>query len=332
MKFTYSISNFILLQFIFSWIVFFIENKKLKRNLVILFLMIFTIYLGMRDSFIGTDTKNYINAYLKGDGGYFSEKGFKYLGFFIYKMSMSEKIYIFTISVINTLLYYIGFSFYFENKDDFYITLWIFLFNVTSLFGYVNILRQSLAGGFLLISLGLFIRKKMKLSLVIFIIGFLFHKSILFFILLYFKKTYILCSKISYFYKKILILLLILFSNIVPLFLLWHYKFLSYAGLTTNKSFYFKFILLLIFYFYIKIKDKNLNCIIFYGICLIAILIKFELVTSRLIYYINIFIPIVITYYLKINGKNKKRLTLFIIGGYHVLILFYPSVKVMFNF
>lgn len=337
LSFNYTIKNFILLQMIFSYIVFFIKNQKIKKYLVILFLVFFSFYLGMRSFNIGTDTWTYVSTYLEGDGGYFREKGFKYLGLLLYKLNFSRKEYLLTIALLNTLLYYIGFSLYFKNKESLYVTLWIFIFNVTSLFGYVNILRQSLSGGFLLISLGLLSRRKNVLSILFLVIRFLFHKSMIFFIFLYFEKFYKFYIKLNFLKKILFIFVLIVFSFIVPYIFLWHYKFYQYFYYEkVSISFYFKYIFIIIFFIFYILKKQNikrLEFFIFYSICIIGLFIQFKLISSRLIYYINIFIPIIIALYLNNTKKITNKITILsLIQIYHIIILFYPSLNKMFKF
>lgn len=332
LSFNYTITSFIFLQIIFSYLIFFTKKKK---YLVILFLLFFSIYLGLRDFNIGADTNTYVSTYLKGKGGYFSEKGFKYLGYLMYKLNFSARGYLLVISLLNTFLYYKGYQLFFKNKINFYLILWIYLFNVTSLFGYINILRQSLAGGFLLIAFGLLNKNKKILSILIFLIGFSFHKSIIFFFFIYFNIFYKLYLKLLLRNKILIILLTLFFSILIPHFLLWHPKFYDYFYARANKSFYLKYILISIFYFYYILKNREkekIESFIFYNLCILSFFMNFKLLSSRLIYYLNIFIPILLIKYLNKIEKRNRNIIFYLISFYHIIILFYPSVNTQFKF
>lgn len=185
LRFNYNIYSFIVLQLILLIICLLLKNKKVKRYLLIIYLFIFSIYMGGREFNIGTDTLNYVEEYLNGDGGYFSEQGFKYLGYILYELGFTPTMYLIVISLINTYVHYKGYLLNIKNREEIYIIIFFALFTATSLFGYVNILRQSIAGGFLLLFIGCERRKYYMRGLLYLILGFLFHKTIIFFLLLY---------------------------------------------------------------------------------------------------------------------------------------------------
>lgn len=328
MNFSYNILNFILLEIILFIIVFFIKESKLKKIILLGYLLFFSIYLGARNFDIGTDTKNYVKAYMSGDGGYFSELGFKYLGYILYKFKFSPSEYLITISLLKTCIYYKGYHLLAKEKKNIYILIWLSLFTSTSLFGYVNILRQSIAGGFFLMALG-YQEKKEKLKTIISLIcGFLFHKSTIFCFLVfipYFRKKYLKLKKQE---KLLGIFLVSGISIIVPYFLIWHYKFNKYFfKMETNNSFYLKVGILIILYLYLLKENfnKNIEFILYGNILILILFIRFELLSSRLIYYINAYLPVIIFEIIRKNKKIKSIIYLFIIM-YQILILYYPSI------
>lgn len=326
----YNIYTFIFIEFIFFIFFNYYRNSNLKKYIIFFMVTFLAIYLGLRKPEIGVDTQTYINEYLTGTGGYFKEKGFKYLGYFLYLFKKEDyKFYLVVISLLNTYLYYFGFYSWIKKKNDFYFIFWTFIFNITYLYGSINILRQSIAGGFLLISFSFVCKKKYMYCFFFVIIGFLFHQTIIFFIPIFF--LYNIYKKIKN--KYLIIILLYILSCIIKNILNLYEKFYIYYNfMEANKSFYFKIIILIIFYIlYSNRKYKNLfyEYILFYGICILIFFINYKLISGRLIYYINIFIPIILIE--SYNFKKRKRIYTFLIWIYHIGILFYPSTVIMFK-
>lgn len=187
-----------------------------------------------------------------------------------------------------------------------------------------------------MIAFGLLNKNKKILSILIFLMGFSFHKSIVFFSFIYFKVLYKLYLKLLLKNKILIIILALLFSILIPHFLLWHPKFYDYFYFSkTNKSFYIKYILFVFYYFYCDLKNKNnkkIEFFIFYGLCILSFFINFKLLSSRLIYYLNIFIPILLVNYLNRIRKINRNIIICLICIYHIMILFYPSVSEEFKF
>lgn len=288
--------------------------------------------MGIRSPEIGTDTKNYIHEYLSGTGGYFREVGFRYLGYIIFKLGLSYKYYLTIISIINTFLYYIGFKLLIKNTQKFYLIMWIFLFNITYLFGSVNILRQSIAGGFLLISFSFLQKRKKVLAFSLILLGMTFHITIIFFLpIIYVYKLYFSMTNKK---KYIILVLIFILSFLIIKILLFHPKFYNYFYfMKTNKSFYLKFLLLIITYILysqMKIKKIFYEFLMYYGLCLLIIFINFGLLPSRCIYYVNIYIPITVVEILEYKIKNRKIIYI-LLWLYHIFILFYPSTIDMFK-
>lgn len=332
--FEYSYLKFFLLQLIFSYLIFFNKCKK-KQVYISIFIIAFSIYLGGRKFEIGTDTLNYVNEYLKGNGGYFQEKGFKYLNYILYKMGFSPSQYLIIISLFNTFLYYKGYSLCIENSKRWNEIMFVYLFSITSLFGHVNILRQSLAGGFLILSYAYLKKKKYFKQWLFFILACFFHKTALLFILFQTYKIRKKISKLKRIEKVIILLIVIIISMFIPKVLMAHKKFYIYFYEETNFSFYIKFIILLLYYFILNSKLNRLlgEEVIYYGLLLVALFLRFELLASRLIYYI---FPFVMLNFVEVINQEKykqklKPLLLNLVFIYKILILFYPSFKIMFK-
>lgn len=327
----YSIEYFLVIELILLYLAF-----KNKKKLFIMGIFSFAIYLGLRDFSI-TDTINYIREYQTGNGGYFSEKGFKYLGKFLYEFKFSTRLYIITVSIMNMFLYFIGYKIFYKSQIKVRnLVIWIFIFNTTFLFGSVNILRQSLAGGFLLISMSFLIKtNRKKLSLIVLFMGMTFHITLIFFLPLWiglyckiYKKINLKKEIVIYFFSFILGLIFIRVLINIPKFNRYFYY------MTTSNSFYLKYIILILFFCLIKFIKKDLEIkkvlfILFYMVVILTFFLDFKLLPSRLIYYSNIFVPMLLgNIYLKIK---QKKMFLTLIQIYHIFVLFYPATRILLN-
>lgn len=326
----YKIYHFIIFEIIFL-LISLLTDKKLKKILFFILLLMFSFYIGYRNEEIGIDTKAYINEYLTGTGGYFSEKGFTFIGKVLYNFSFNWNDYFFILSLISSSLYYLGFKYI--DKNNSFLLFWIFMFNVTGLYGQVNGIRQFIAGGFLLFSISLLKNKRNIYSYILFFIGCLFHKSLIIFLFIYIKLFFQLYKKLNIKYKFLIIFIFIYLSFVLDKFLLLNSQIVDYSLKEFSKSFYIKYLfLLIIFFYYIYKSNKTKNTVIeyifFYNLLIIELFFNFQHLSNRFIYYINIFTPIL---FYEIFNKNKK-IMIFIIFLYHILILYYPSTRNMFKF
>lgn len=325
----YNLYEFISIEIIYLFIFIFMKNNKIKKYICFFMLVLFSLYLGMRDFSIGADTQNYIKEYLSGNGGYFKETGFKYINVLLYKLKIQSTTYLIIISVINTILFYIGFKNLTLGSNEKYLVLYTFIFNASYLYGSINILRQSLASGFLLIAFAFFCKNKKFYSMVFIILGSFFHITVILFIgIIFFDKIY---KNLKLNQKYILFLSTMIFSVLFEdIFVLYKKLYIYKELMEVNTSFYIKFILLIILYvLYTSFKKKNLyyEYFLFYGLCLLGIFINYKLVSGRLIYYINVITPIMI-----INlFKKDKTILIFLIIFYHIFVLLYPSTRIMFK-
>lgn len=320
----YSIEIFIIIEFI----IFLFRKKRINIFLYICL----AIYLGMRDLSIGTDTIEYSRQYLGGTGGYFSEKIFVELGRILYKLKLSIHQYFVFVSVMNMLLYYCGIKKIVKNKYKFANIFYIFVFNVSFLYGSINILRQSLATGLFILSIAFLNENKKVKSFIVLLISTGFHISTIFmFPVLFFRKIY---SKLNFYYQILGLILVFIIGNFsLPIILKIH-KFHKYYYMDlNNQNFYIKYIILLgiyfIFIFYNREYNLNLSAyILFYGIIFMLFFIRIPAFTSRMIYYFSVFATIL----LYDIFENRKNIFLFFCVIYHIFVLFYPSTQIMFSF
>lgn len=330
-KINYTILDFIVWQIVLFCITFILKNKKIY---LLVYIFLFSIWLGKRNFSIGADTLVYISEYIKGTGGYFSEVGFKLLNYFLYKLNITASNYLVILALLNSLLFYCGFNKIKDNKLEFYIIYYIFLFSGTSLFGYINIIRQSLAGGFLLIMIGYLKEKSHFRAMIVFILGLLFHASIILFL----PFLFMLFIKIKIKLKPLEQIFILESAAIVGFFsykvLKYNTKFSDSLEIQTNKIFYLKLFLLLVLYiyclYYIKCINKSIEFLVFfYCLFLMLVFIQFPLIGGRIMYYTVIFSSVICA---RIYYRIKHKIVvIFLIQLYHILILFYPSTVKMFR-
>lgn len=331
----YNAIQFIIIEIIFL-IVSLLKNKKIKKYLFLMLIIFYSFFIGYRDQNVGIDTLAYINEYLTGTGGYFSERGFTLLGKYLYKLGLSYQEYFTFLSVLTLNTYYLGYKNNFCKKENYFLINWIYFFNITALYGNVNGIRQFIAGSFLLLSIGFLEKKKNILSYLFFIIGVLFHKSLIIFVFLYIRYIFKIFKKLTNNQKILILIICMILSFVLNYLLLLNNQVLNYSQKSFNKTFYIKYLFLWIIYLlYQKYKNKELfkEYIFFYAFLTITIFINFEHLSNRFIYYINIFTPML--FYQLFNRKNKiinQKTLILLVTIYHILILFYPSTRIMFKF
>lgn len=323
----YKIVYFILIESIFLFIVIRKKNKYLYLFLIILY----SFFIGYRDINIGIDTKAYVQEYLTGNGGYFSEKGFTLLSEFLYKLGCSWQTYFTILSILSFILYFYGYNFD-KNK---YLYHWVYLFNVTGLYGSVNGIRQFIAGGFFLLSIKFLKKKYFLKSYFLFIIGLFFHKSLVVFLFLYNKKIIKGFEKIPNKYKNYLLISIFILSIFFKKYFLLNNQISDYSKKIGSSLFYIKYIAIVVIYLIYQQKtNKNyfFEYVFYYILIVITFFINFSHLANRFLYYINIFTPIILYRIIYTKKEYNKKIFITIIYIYHILILFYSGTKIMFLF
>lgn len=331
----YNMWVLLLLNILLTYVCFILKNKKIKRILLGIIIVFYTLYMGLRPYDVGTDTKNYIYEYLTGTGGYFKEIAFKFIGKWSYYFKLNFNQYLLVISTLQTLILIKCCKNSFETKEERNLFYWIFLFNAGTILGYVNIIRQFLANLFLLLSLSYYFSEKKK-SYLFYILSILFHSTAIFFGLIFYKKLYIKYLKLSKKIKVLIIIITGIVSTIIPNLLLWNDKFQRYFyHYKSGKSFYMKLLIVMVFYFYYIYKKENnkfLEYILFYSCLLVLVFWRFSALSNRMIYYVNSIIPFILVEIYLSKRKNSKRIMFFVIFSYHILLIFYPSIREQFGY
>lgn len=331
----YSVVHFFIIETVFLTTSL-LKNKKIKSWLFFLLIVFYSSFIGYRNENIGIDTKAYIIEYLSGTGGYFSEKGFTFIGKYLYKWGFGWQSYFTFLSILSLSNYCLGYKLNIKKEKNYSLICWIFFFNITALYGNVNGIRQFIAGSFLLLSISFLKKEKNIWSYLFFAIGISFHKSLIIFIFLYVKWFWKIFKKLNNNQKRLVIFICIVLSFFLEHLLLLNHQVEDYSQKYFNKTFYIKYIFLLLTYLFYqknKNKEKFIEYVFFYTFLIISLFINFEHLSNRFIYYINIFTPIL--FYQMFDKKDKiinKKTLVLIVFIYHILILFYPSTKAMFCF
>ena len=321
----------IIFELVMLYIIF-LKNSKLKKYLILILIIFYSFNIGYRNINIGIDTKAYIKEYLTGTGGYFSEIGYTYTSKVLYSLGVSYQNFFFLLTLITLYMYL--YRFYLFNQKKYFLIYWCFLFNVTALYGSVNGIRQFIAGSFFLVSLGKLNNRKNKLAIIYFLLGCLFHKSLVIYIFIYFLKLFKRLKKIKL-NKKILILIsLISFGKILEIILEKSGIFNFYKEFFQSNSYYIKYsFVICIFYIYsnLKLKNKRVEYIFFCILMIISLFFNYNHISNRYLYYLNILTPLLFYEYLIKKMRNQGVIVyIMIVLIYHIAIIYYPATQKMF--
>lgn len=141
---------YILFLFVFGCMLSENSMRSSKRNLRVLFILIYCI-TAFRSFSIGTDTKGYIEEFVSGDFFIRNEDiGFSYFNYWLHELGLSPRLYMMVVSLIIILPVFAFISRYSVGNKSFtvllYLTIGNFTFNLTGM-------RQSIAIAILLIGL-----------------------------------------------------------------------------------------------------------------------------------------------------------------------------------
>lgn len=182
--------NFIAGSVVFGWLLN-IFNRLPKLNFLIMLLLVayLTIFIGLRDFGIGTDTLTYIDDYwewgedihsIEDFGNYdYASNAYLVVSMIGHMFSDDHQtMLVMTALVINFITFLALYIVNYKNLHInwiIYILFWQLLFMNTSM----NLMRQTCAQSFVLLSIVLFYKKKRIWSLVCFAIAFEFHSTVL---------------------------------------------------------------------------------------------------------------------------------------------------------
>lgn len=162
-----------------------INNKYTDKMFFLILLLVISLFSGLRDASVGTDSKTYSEIFYYGVNGIVGgfEPGFNILIIFISFFEIKN--YSFYFLLISLIINYI----YLYSIDSLakYKSLSIILFLTVSLlyFFEFNVIRQSIAISIFLFSVVYFIKNKYKISFFLIFLATMFHYSAIFLYIVY---------------------------------------------------------------------------------------------------------------------------------------------------
>ena len=325
-------------------------NKKLmKRISIIIGLLLPCLMAGLRSVNVGTDTGLYINTLYRSAFSFVNFKSFLefselryyskdilylFTTFIFAKNNLSFQLLLFLYEVLIIIPIYISLRINSKTSDN--VVYGMLLFYLTFYNLSLNMVRQSIAISFIILSFSLMRNKKNLLSVVSFIIAFMFHDSAVFSIIIFIIYKLLnsnIRNGIKYFISVLLIgvfLFTLVFYKEVLLFvgtrgiyskaLLYLSKYSSfdvnYFGTLLN--------IYLVFEFFIhqkrldKLNENNIFVITLSVINLIIMFMGTFISHAQRIGYYSFFL-LLITYLPYINDKQKGKLK---IHNYLLIVLF----------
>lgn len=226
---------FILFYLFFSYpILRNISNKK-----IVIFLEVFPIFCVLAfQNAVGTDYYSYIRIF-NGEKSFAYSKGpiFKLIVMYLKIIFSNERAMFITVAAIQMILFFKIIKFFYEKNFIKNISLFIFLSLSTTTFYFemFNILRNSIASLFIVLSVLFFLEKKKLKSFILILFGASFHPSVIIYSVIFTTKKIL--------YKKSTLRLLFFISSC---FLLNRIDFIPKAATfiyETNFDFPYKFYL-----------------------------------------------------------------------------------------
>jgi hypothetical protein len=302
-------------------------GSKLWKQFVFIQILIFAVFFGLRNEKVGVDTFQYMAEFSRGKGGYFREPIFKFIGFFLFRITKEPLMYILTISLLSGFFAYSSFKILKIKKEIIPLITWVFLSNTMVIFNWINGLRQGLASMVLFFSIALYSCNKRKRATTLLVTSPLYHFSAMVFIgqqLLYKAE------------KKIRIINIIRSDNIIiDIFCLIlafvagkaasFIPFLGARYVYTSKTLLIKICIALFFYFitkYFLLRGKTDNHKIwfdtyFFILCLSVFFTFNTDASNRFLYYSGLFESIILGLVLSSSKKNRiPYLALLILGNF----------------
>lgn len=322
------------------------SNKKLIVKFIIFFqLIISSTFVGLRGD-MGSDTLNYISYFILQNKSKHvvitSELGLDVLAWLISFISNNPYTYLYIVSFLSVIILVLSYKniAYFKDVP---IINYLFFSSATFYLMFGNTIAQGLASAFIILAISFYIEQKKLIYIFLIILASLFHKSAIIFILIY-PLTKIMPQKRSW-----LVFIFgggILFNMFSLVYLRFGFIPNSISNLIKNESnnnlLIFKLLLslLLILFMYFllsKINSQKLN--ILFKIYTFAVSLSFysfvvSEISSRLLYYSNFLVPVIIMEIIKILRFKKYILFLVILLTffYNFFVINYPSIKLNFGF
>lgn len=320
-----------------------------KKIIMLLILVQFVLLQGLRDFSVGNDTSSYIRLYKLYDNaniiGIFVnspypaiEKGYMLLMAICRFIGLSDRAYLFVISILINSLF---FRFIYKESPNPIFSIWLYIcleFFTLSFTAF----RQMLAIG-LVLNAYLYIKNKNLIKYIILsVVAISVHKSAIFFVFLYlvynheFVLEYPVLNKFISFIKKnkyliygfVILGFYMLAPQLISSLAKIFYPNYSLDASSSRMTLFFVMIGLLLFSIFIEyryeINEKNyqyLQLLLFFAICVQSLTSHIQLVGRLSLYFysfIIIYIPIMIS-----KIKEKKINILFTVAFYGLTFIQY---------
>jgi hypothetical protein len=296
---------------------------------------------------------NYIPMYHKSDnlnyvftvyhGNYF----FSFLMYLGNLLNINEDSFFKIFSIFNFLTLVVGIKLILKKQKYYILAIVLFLLSSTFILIYTNVIRQGLAFSLLVLGIGLFLNKKIKLSYFSFILSLFSHFSIFPILGILYLSKLLTNKKIKLSYIFILPIIIVLGMFLLQSLgqfggLFNKIQYFAHAEYN-NKLVYIKVLIMYGFLFIIYLYGTkynnfyNYNYRYLYNVYLLSLgLVFFTLpiiaLSSRFLYYISGLMPILLTYifYSKLNLFNLKIRYIFsvmLMLIYGIGIYNFPSIK-----
>ena len=199
------------------------NNKKLQFFFKLVLITSLALFSGLRSNTVGTDTNGYLNSFINYNNGSLldfsnyesnTEIGFKVLETLIRSFSSDPKLYLFLVSLF---ILFFQLRIIYKISVIPYVSVIILITWGIYLFSF-NGLRQAIAASIFLMAIPSLMQGKFKKYCLIVLFGFLFHKTIIITLPLYFL------FRMKYSYKFFALLLL---SSFV---IFYYSKFITFSG------------------------------------------------------------------------------------------------------
>lgn len=202
-----------------------VKEQSFWNPIIIFTLLLFSVFFGMRYD-VGTDHIAYLSAYIKNEDVSKGEPLFNGITVLFQNLNIHFVFYFSFLAFIQVLFFFYAF----KNEKYLFPFLILFLFTTGEVFGWMNIIRQSIAFCIWVFSLKYIYEKKLWKYIIWCLIAAFFHKSALILIVLYpilkngkdlFSSVFvqILLIIIAFLIETILIDVIILFTPIIEFYI-----------------------------------------------------------------------------------------------------------------
>ena len=331
----------LIFEIIFGLLLSVNKRENSKKFFIIITFVILTIVAGIRTKDVGTDTEQYYRAY-KRIGTYTSinsafneryEKGFVILCYGLNKISSDPQILIF---ITSAFINFCVLRFIYRNSNNLVYSVYLYI-TLNFYFSYMNIMRQAVAIGFLLLAFENLKSKKYVKYFLEILLAMSFHGSAILGILYLFASRFKYKKKYNKFLLPLFIIVFIMGRKILVLIAKFSPRILEYMGGMYDVSNYFGSLvmamipIIMLYFGNDVLKNKEISGMdIFRKIIIINIIFAVLSIRVGIFYrfiaYFSIFQIIWIPNMLKAMKKNRNEFKIVFATGffmYWLLLMIY---------